>query len=91
MDTRLERKQRNLDINRELGRHLARLRCENRVSQAEVAEAMGFGRPLVSKIEHGQRELSVAELPDYARAIGSTSHEVINVLVGIVERYRQEE
>ena len=52
---------------------------------------MGFGRPLVSKIEHGQRELSAAELPDYARAIGSTSHEVVNVLVGIVKRYRQEE
>ena len=81
MDTREDRKQRNLEANRLLGRRLASIRMANEVTQAEVAEALGFGRPLVSKIEGGTRELSATEIPAYAAAIGSTPRELLEAIV----------
>ena len=81
------RKQRLLDLDRELGRVLARIRRENGVQQQLVAEARGFGRPLVSKIEHGQRSLSAVELPSYAKAIGAKPGQVFDELERIVFEY----
>lgn len=87
MDTEATRKQRNIDLNARLGKRLAMLRRKQRVRQAEVAKQMGFGRPLVSKIEHGQRELSAVEIPDYARAINVEPDVIYREISRIVLEY----
>ena len=81
METSSQRKQRNQEMNRLLGRWLASARAGNGIRQEEVAEAMGFMRPLVSKIEGGRRALDAAEVPAYARAIGVTPQELLAAIL----------
>lgn len=83
METNGERKQRNREMNRLLGRRLAAIRIGNHIRQEEVAEAMGFMRPLVSKIESGRRALDATEIPTYAHAIGTTPQDVFDVILDI--------
>lgn len=85
MDTNGERKQRNREMNRLLGRRLAAMRKASGIRQEEVADAMGFMRPLVSKIEGGTRALDAVEIPDYARAIGVTTQDVIETILDVYE------
>lgn len=85
MDTNGERKQRNREMNRLLGRRLAAMRKASGIRQEEVADAMGFMRPLVSKIEGGTRALDAVEIPDYARAIGVTTQDVVEVILDVYE------
>ena len=70
-------------MNRLLGRRLATMRITNGIRQEEVADAMGFMRPLVSKIESGKRALNATEIPAYARAIGVTSQELFAAILDI--------
>lgn len=83
----LNRKQRNLDLDLEVGRLLAQIRSDNGILQVDVAKVMGFGRPLVSKIEHGQRSLAAVEVPDYARAIGTKPDLLYSKIIRIVMEY----
>ena len=85
METNGYRKQRNQEMNRLLGRRLATMRIANGIRQEEVAEAMGFMRPLVSKIEAGRRALDATEIPAYAHAIGVTSRDVFDAILEIHE------
>lgn len=85
METNGKRKQRNQEMNRLLGRRLAAMRTANGIRQEEVAEAMGFMRPLVSKIEAGRRALDATEIPAYAQAIGVTSKDVFDAILEVHE------
>lgn len=67
--SRITRRQRYLDLDARFGLRLAALRDEMGLSQDQVARAMRFVRPVVSKIEHGQRALTALEICDYARAL----------------------
>ena len=83
METNGDRKQRNREMNRLLGRRLATMRATNRIRQEGVADAMGFMRPLVSKIESGKRALHATEIPAYSCAIGVTPQEVLDAILDI--------
>ena len=85
--SRLSRKQRNLDLDARFGRRLAAIRDAKGLSQIQVAQAMRFGRPLVSKIVHGQRALSAIEIPDYARALDIEPEELFVELKHVVYEY----
>ena len=73
----IRRKQRLQDLDKMLGEHLALLRKQSGIPQEDVAKELGFQRPLVSKIENGHRSLAACEIPDYARAIGSSTEDII--------------
>jgi transcriptional regulator with XRE-family HTH domain len=53
-----------------LGQLLARLRESGDLSQEALAAAIGRDQPLVSKVERGQRRVSVADLVDWLDALG---------------------
>lgn len=69
MNTSLHRKKRQLALDERLGKELAKLRKDEDLRQVDIAEAMDVKRPLISKIEHGQRSLAAFEVVDYARAL----------------------
>lgn len=81
------RKQRLIGINRLIGSSLAQLRREHGLNQEDVAAHMGFKRPLVSKIESGQRALAAAEVFDYADALGIEPRVLFGRIVTIVVEY----
>ena len=87
MNRSLARKQRQLDLNRHLGAFLARLRREQHLKQADVAERMDVRRPLVSKIENGYRSLDAMEISDYANALGLPAQKLFDGIYQIVVEY----
>ena len=71
-----------MDINPEtLAKRLRQIRAANSLSQADMAEKMGFGSdgvPIISKIENGKRKVSAVELHRWATVCGTTSNAVLN-------------
>lgn len=70
------------DFDVALGRLLARLREEGGLSQEALAASLGRDQPLVSKVERGQRRVSVADLLAWLDALGVSLGEI----VGDIER-----
>ena len=87
MNKTLAKKQRLLDLNALFGKRLAELRKERNLTQSDIAEVIGYGRPLVSKIEHGQRALNILEIFDYATALSLEPEILLDELRGIVLEY----
>jgi transcriptional regulator with XRE-family HTH domain len=58
------------ELERQVGRLLARLREEQGVSQAALALDLGHDQSYVSRLERGDRRLTVAELMRCAAALG---------------------
>lgn len=87
MEGSIKRKQRQIDLNRMLGTHLAKLRRAHDLNQVDVAERMDFQRALVSKIESGNRPLDAMEIRDYAGALGIEPSELYQVIDAIVCEY----
>ncbi|GEM_PF-2834539 len=87
MDTNLDRKQRDLDLNVQLGNQLANLRDNADLSQEQIAAQLGFARSTISKIEHGQRVLNAVEIPDYAQALRLSPSVIFGEIDRIVTEY----
>lgn len=55
------------------------------MSQSQLAARCGVRQPLISKVEHGERELSAVEILPYAAALGISDerlyHEIREALV----------
>jgi transcriptional regulator with XRE-family HTH domain len=58
------------ELERQVGRLLASLREEQGVSQAALALDLGHDQSYVSRLERGERRLTVAELMRCAAALG---------------------
>lgn len=82
-----ERKHRQVELNRLLGRHLATLRSDRKLSQVDVAQRMDVQRPLISKIENGHRALNAMELVDYAHALDMEPLQLYNDICSITVEY----
>lgn len=82
-----ERKQRQLDLNKRLGKRLAAIRHERGLNQQHVAECMDVKRTVISKIENGYRALGATELSDYAHALGIHTFELFEIVGSIVQEY----
>ena len=85
--SRITRRQRYLDLDARFGLRLAAIREEMGLSQDQVARAMRFVRPVVSKIEHGQRALTALEICDYARALNVEPDLLFDELKHVVFEY----
>ena len=62
-----------------VGDNIKRLREDRRIKQQEIADLIGMHRSNYSKIESGQREISVAALDKIARFFGVTVDELIHM------------
>lgn len=58
------------DVRRMVGQNVRRLRLAAGISQAELAERMGFDRAYVSELEQGARNPTVVTLWHVAKALG---------------------
>jgi len=64
-------------IELQLGSHIRRLRLEQRRTQQEIADACGFTKSLLSKIERDRVMPPVATLVKIANALGTTVSDLI--------------
>jgi transcriptional regulator with XRE-family HTH domain len=68
------------DFDRELGLLLARLRESSGLSQEALAAALGRDQPLISKVERGQRRVSVADLLAWLGGLGIPLADIVSNL-----------
>jgi len=62
---------RNMNSTIEIGHYLARLRSQAGINQSELATRLTFSATVVSRVESGERPLSVEELNSFLEAIGT--------------------
>jgi transcriptional regulator with XRE-family HTH domain len=62
---------------RRFGRRLKLLRLEHGLTQQQLAEAAGFDRTFIGKLERGESGVNVDRLGDLARALGLTVRDLI--------------
>ena len=86
MTATYERKREGHELDRALGQAFAKLRIEARMSQYDVARALGCNQALVSKIEIGQRAIKLCEIPMLARSIGISPEELQQALLDAITR-----
>lgn len=61
----------NQAINEEVGAAIKELREQKlRITQTDMASRVGLSRPSLANIEAGRQQISVAQLLDFARALG---------------------
>ncbi len=68
-----------------IGENIKRLREEKGLTQQQVAELVNMHRSNYSKVESGQRELSVKALSKIAKYFGITLDELVNGEGGLPE------
>lgn len=75
-----------------VGRRIARARKRARVTQQQLADALGVKRPTMCAIELGQRRTTPADIALVARACGVTSGEILSpvTLVGVLRHAHEE-
>lgn len=71
------------ELERRIAELLARLRERRGVSQAALAEELGHQQSFVSKVEHGQRRVTAADLLRWAAALGVPFRELSRELEAI--------
>jgi transcriptional regulator with XRE-family HTH domain len=59
-----------MDMRKLVGRNLARLRREKRLTQERFAEVSGFTQQYVSGLERGQRNPTIVSIYNIATALG---------------------
>lgn len=78
--------------NRVIGDLLRDIRLDMGMSQSQVAARCGVRQPFISKVEHGERELSAIEILPYAKALGISDerlyHEIRKALLANATRLR---
>lgn len=65
-----------------LGRILAKHRKAKRMTQLQVAKAMGKGRPTISNMERGDIGMGVDDFTAYCLAIGEDPIEILREIIG---------
>jgi len=65
-------------MSRRLGRNVKRLRRRRGMSQQDLAEAVGYGGPMLSGIEAGRVLPSVRQALRIARVLGATPNELFD-------------
>jgi transcriptional regulator with XRE-family HTH domain len=56
-------------LNQEIGKRLAMIRAHRRMTQAELAAAVGLTAPAISQYEHGKVQIKATRLAQLARAL----------------------
>lgn len=64
------------ELERRIAELAASLRDRRGISQTALAEELGHDQSFVSKVEHGQRRITVAELLRWAEALGTPFSEL---------------
>jgi transcriptional regulator with XRE-family HTH domain len=76
--------------NRAIGAELKSMRTQVGITQVEVARRLKKPQSYVSKLESGERSLRVAEVFDYAQALGTPVNDFMGrINVSITNYHRQ--
>lgn len=67
-----------MDIRRQVGRNLKRLRSEKGWSQEELADQAGLHRTYVSGVERGVRNPTITIVATLAKALGVSAGELLS-------------
>jgi len=70
------------DLNAEVGQRLKNIRLNRKMSQKEMAEALGITNKLLSAYEIGRLRVPIEVIVRYARALEVTTDDILNVDVG---------
>jgi len=62
-----------------IGDNIKRIRAEKGLTQQQIADLVNMHRSNYSKVESGQRELSIAALNKIARFFGMTLDQLVNM------------
>ncbi len=74
----------------QVGHRIAGLRAERGVSQRHLADVLGLGPSVLSRIESGERGLAVGELVSVAELLGVDPHALLRVEVDATPPFRNE-
>jgi transcriptional regulator with XRE-family HTH domain len=66
-----------MDMRKLVGRNLARVRREKRLTQEEVAERSGISQQYISGLERGRRNPTIVTLYLLAQAVGVSHTELV--------------
>lgn len=64
---------------------IRKMRRDKDLSQAKLAEAMGLGQNVTSRIEHGTRQVSLGELRAICKCLGVTLSDFVRDFESQVE------
>lgn len=65
------------EFNRQLGQNLKKWRMKRGITQADLAEATGYGRTSITNIESGIQQPDVLRLLDLAKALGVAVEDLV--------------
>jgi transcriptional regulator with XRE-family HTH domain len=65
------------DVKVRFGQRLREIRSRKGISQEELAERAGLHRTYVSSVERGERNISIVNIENLARALGVTLAELM--------------
>lgn len=74
-----------------IGDHIKQIREQRNIKQQEIADLIGMHRSNYSKIESGQREISVTALDKIAAYFDLTIDEIVHLDSGITDEIRIED
>lgn len=66
-----------MDMRKLVGRNLARVRRQKRLTQEAVAELSGFSQQYISGLERGRRNPTIVSLYELAQALGVSHMELV--------------
>ncbi|MCD4665859.1 MAG: helix-turn-helix transcriptional regulator [Bacteroidales bacterium] len=75
----------------DIGLNIKRLRKEREIKQHEIADLIGMHRSNYSKIENGQREISIAAVDKIAKFFNITIDELIHLGEDLPEEIKVED
>ncbi len=65
-------------INKKIGKRIAHYRQEIGLTQAQLAQIVGFSTSWIQQIEYGNTQPSIAKIIIFANALGVTPQQLIN-------------
>ena len=83
-DVTIARKRMILEFDSSIGHTISELRTARNLKQEDIADALGCGQPLISRLEAGQRSLKFAEVGIFAEALGMTREELVMHLLTVL-------
>jgi transcriptional regulator with XRE-family HTH domain len=66
-----------MDMRKLVGRNVARIRRQKRLTQEQLADLSGFSQQYISGLERGERNPTIVTLYEIARALGASHVELV--------------
>jgi len=64
-------------ISEQLGKNMKRIRAKKKMSQGDIARALGVDRGYISNIENGKKNPTIATIQKLANALGVSADKLL--------------